>query len=236
MPLRFVVAIILSLALVFSILGSSLAAPDAAPPGLSLSAGPSIVDVGSDVALKVSATRWTGPAAVSVTFLSPHHGFSGKMVFASQCNCFRLNVFLAKRSHALETARVTARVTVRKQTFILHRTFEVRGLTANGKTFSSGGTPQLAGWVSDPQPVQNEFEHFCAWTRASDAFPIHGLPVTFVVHFQTRTQKWFAGLTGSNGVLCSSKDIQHAKIGFATAVDIYAGRLHQQTSFTPRTP
>jgi hypothetical protein len=235
-PLRVVAAIVLPLALGFSILGSSLAAPVVAPQGLSLTAGPPIVDVGGDVGLKVTATRWTGPASVSVTFLSPHHGFSGKMVFASQCNCFRLNVFLAKRSHALETARVTARVTVRKQTFVLRNAFEVRGLTANGKTFSPGGTPHLAGWVSDPQPVQNEFVHFCAWTQASDAFPIHGVPVTFVVHYQKRTQKWFAGLTGSNGVLCSSKDIYHAKIGFAAAVDIYAGRLHERTSFTPRTP
>jgi hypothetical protein len=158
------------------------------------------------------------------------------MVFAASCNCFRLAVFLAKRSHALETSRVTARVTVRKQTFVLRKIFQVRGLTSNGKSFSPGGAPHLAAWVSNPQPLQNEFEHFCAWTRASDAFPIRGIPVTFVVHYKQRNQKWFAGLTGTNGVVCSSKNIFHAKIGFAAAVDIYAGKLHQRTSFTPRSP
>jgi hypothetical protein len=213
-----------------------MAAPTLAPPGLNVSATPSIVDVGSSVTLKVSATRWPAPAAVTVTFLSPHHGFSGKMPFAPSCNCFRLAVFLAKRSHALEAARVTARVTVRKTTFVLRKRFQVRGLTANGKTFSPGGTPHLAAWVSDPQPAQSEFEHFCAWTRASDAFPIRGVPVTFVVHYKQRNQKWFAGLTGATGVVCSSKNIFHAKVGFVATVDVYAGKLHQRTSFTPRSP
>jgi hypothetical protein len=156
------------------------------------------------------------------------------MVWTPQCSCFRLNVFIAKRVHGLELARATATVTVGKTSFIRHNTFQVRGLLPNGTQFAPGGTPYLADWVSNPQPVQNEVVHFCAWTRALDSFPIVGMPVTFVVHFPQRTQKWFAGLTNGNGVSCSSKNIHHAKIGAKVTVDVYAGKLHGQTSFTTR--
>jgi hypothetical protein len=210
------------------------AAPAGAPQGLNLSVSPYIVDVGGDVSVTVSAKHWSGPVSVSLSFLSPHHGFSGAMVWTAQCSCFRLNVFLAKRVHKLELAHATATVKSGKRTYIRHTTFQVRGLLPNGKSFAPGGTPYLANWVSDPQPVQNEFVHFCAWTRALDAFPVSGTPVTFVVHFPQRTQKWFAGLTDGNGVRCSSKNIHHAKVGAVVKVDVYAGKLHGRTSFTTR--
>jgi hypothetical protein len=205
-----------------------------APAGLNLSVSPSLVDVGSAVMLTVSAKHFAPGTSVTVKFLSPHHGFSGKMGWTPQCSCFKLDVFLAKRSHGLEMARATALVTVGGKTFARTNRFQIRGLTPNGKRFSAGGTPYLAAWVSNPQPLQNESEHFCAWTRALDSFPITGMPVTFVVHYQSRKAKWFAGYTGTTGTACSSKNIFHAKVGYAVHVDVYAGHLHKQVIFTPR--
>jgi hypothetical protein len=206
-----------------------------APAGLGLSVSPSIVDVGSAVMFSVTAKHFAPGTSVTVKFLSAHHGFTGKMGWTPQCKCFKLDVFLAKRSHQLEVAKATAIVSVGGTTFTRTNRFQIRGLTPDTKRFSAGGTPHLAVWVSNPQPLQNESEHFCAWTRASDSFPITGVPVTFVVHFQSRKAKWFAGFTGGTGTACSSKNIFHAKAGYPVRVDVYAGKLHKQVTFTPRT-
>jgi hypothetical protein len=205
-----------------------------APASLGLITSPSIVDVGSAVALTVSAKHFPTGTTVTVKFLSPHHGFTGKMSWTPQCSCFKLDVFLAKRTHGLEMAKATAVVTAGNQTFVRTNHFQIRGLAPDGKHYAPGGTPYLAAWISNPQPLQNESEHFCAWTRALDAFPIAGVPVTFVVNYQSRKSKWFAGFTGANGTKCSSKNIFHAKVGYTVRVGVYAGKLYKQMTFTPR--
>jgi hypothetical protein len=205
-----------------------------APANLNLTVTPFIMDVGSAVQITVSAKHFPQGTKVVVSFLSPHHGFTGAMTWTPQCSCFRLDVLLARRIHPLESARVTATIKVGQSSYVRKNNFQIRGLAPDGKHFAPGGTPYLASWVSDSQPVQNESEHFCAWTRARDSFPISGTPVTFVVHYQSRTARWFAGFTGATGVICSSKNIFHARVGYQVKVDVYAGKLHGQASFTPR--
>lgn len=211
-----------------------LAVRGAAPANLRLTAAPGIVDVGDNVTLTVAARRFPQATSVGVSFLSAHHGFSGRMKFVGRCKCFQLTVALAKRSHALERARVTATVTVKGRAYVRRSAFQIRGLTPDGKRFSPGGKPYLSSWVSDPQPLLNQYQHYCAWTKALDAFPISGMPVSFVVHYPGRTQRWFAGFTGANGVICSSKKLGAARAGAAVTVDIYAGRLRGKATFTPR--
>jgi hypothetical protein len=204
------------------------------PAGLGLRVSPAMVDVGNAETLTVVAQHFPQGTAVTVSFLSLHHGFSGKMLWTPQCKCFRLNVLLAKRAHGVETAKAKATVTVGGKSYVRTNHFDIRGLLPDLKHYAPGGTPYLAGWISDPQPVQNEALHFCAWTRALDSFPISGIPVSFVVHFQSRKSHWYAGLTGPNGVRCSVKNIYHAKVGVPVKVDVYAGKLHTSTTFTPR--
>lgn len=207
-----------------------------APPaaiGAQLSATPSITDVGDQVTLTLTATRFTPRSSVAVRFLSPHHGFSGPMPWDPRCNCFRLAVFLAKRSHALEPARVSAVIKAGKGVTTVYTSFQIRGLTPDGRAYVQGGTPIFSAWVGDPTPVATEFQHYCVWARTSDALGVSGLTVKLSVHFAQHTENWTAGVTGPSGVLCVRRSIGHPLVGKAVRVDAYAGNLHAQTSFTP---
>jgi hypothetical protein len=193
-----------------------------------------VTDVGDQVTLSLTATHFTPKSSVQVRFLSPHHGFSGSMPWDPRCNCFRLAIFLAKRSHPLELSRATAVITAGKGVTTVYTSFEIRGLTPNGRAYVSGGAPLFSAWVGDPNPVATEFQHYCVWARTADALGVSGLTVKFSVHFQQHTENWTAGITGSSGVLCARRSIGHPLPGFAVRVDAYAGTLHAQTSFTPR--
>lgn len=203
------------------------------PPGLQVSAVPSIADVGDDVILTLKARSWPAAASASVSFVSAHHGFRGAMQWEGSCSCFQIAVSLARRVHPLEPARATATVNYGGRSYSTVSWFQIRGLAANGRDFSPGGTPYLSGWVSDPQPFQNQFQHYCAWVRTADGLGIAGLPVTFAAHFQHSTQSWHAGKTHSNGLLCSNKSVGSATPGVPVPVDIYAGSMHVRTTFTP---
>jgi hypothetical protein len=156
------------------------------------------------------------------------------MVWEGSCSCFEIAVALARRIHSIETARATARVRSGKTLATASTTFMIRGLAPNGRDYAPGGTPSLTGWVSDPQPVRNESQHYCAWVKTADGLGVRGFRVRFVVHFRQRTQHWNAGVTGSSGVVCSYKSIGNAKLGARVTVDVYAGALHNRTAFTPR--
>jgi hypothetical protein len=210
-------------------------APPAPPAatGARLIATPALVDVGDQVTLTLTATHFTPRSSVAVRFLSAHHGFSGPMPWDPQCNCFRLAILLAKRSHPLEQARASAIITVGKSVTTVSTAFQIRGLTANGLAYAPGGTPLFSAWVGDPSPVATEFQHYCVWARTADALGVSGLTVKLSVHFGQHTENWTAGVTGSSGVLCVRRSIGHPRVGTAVRVDAYAGTLHAQTSFTP---
>ena len=202
--------------------------------GLQLKSSASIVDVGEAVQFTLTAKAWPARTRASLSFVSPHHGFSGTMQWDGRCGCFRIAVALARRIHPLENARATATVRAGALTGSASTTFQIRGLAANGRDFSPGGTPSLQAWVADPNPVRNEYQHYCAWVKTVDGLGVRGIPVTFVVHFPGRTQKWYVGLTGTTGLLCSHKSIGNAKLGAQVLVDVYGGRLHAQARFTAR--
>ncbi len=207
-----------------------------APPaaiGAQLTATPSITDVGDQVTLTLTATHFTPRSSVTVRFLSSHHGFSGPMPWDPRCNCFRLAIFLAKRSHSLELSRVSAVITAGKAATAVYTTFQIRGLTPNGLAYVAGGTPIFSAWVGDPNPVATEFQHYCVWARTADALGVSGLTVKLSVHFAQHTENWTAGVTGPSGVLCVRRSIGHPQVGRGVRVDAYAGNLHAQTSFTP---
>jgi hypothetical protein len=208
----------------------------AAPPaaiGAQLAATPYLTDVGDQVTLTLTATRFTPKSSVIVRFLSPHHGFSGPMPWDPRCNCFRLAIFLAKRSHPLEAARASAVITAGRSITTVYTTFQIRGLTPNGQAYVSGGTPIFSAWVGDPSPIATEFQHYCVWVRTADALGVAGLTVKLSVHFAQHTENWTAGVTGPSGVLCVRRSIGHPLVGKTVRVDAYAGSLHAQTSFTP---
>lgn len=211
----------------------------AAPPaagfvGLQLKSSTSIVDVGEAVQFTLTAKSWPGRTRASLSFVSPHHGFSGTMQWDGRCGCFRIAVALARRIHALENARATATVHAGALTGLASTTFQIRGLAPNGSDYAPGGTPSLQAWVADPNPVRNEFQHYCAWVKTVDGLGVRGVPITFVVHYASRTQKWYAGLSGTTGLVCSHKSIGNAKLGAQVVVDVYGGRMHTQARFTPR--
>ncbi|HEX6507264.1 MAG TPA: hypothetical protein VF221_06490, partial [Chloroflexota bacterium] len=112
-----------------------------APPGLTLTASPSLVDVGDAVTFTLSARSWTGSAGAVLSFVSPHHGFTGRMLWVPQCSCFSIAVALAKRIHPIETATSTATVTYPGGTTKVYARFQIRGLASNGKSLAPGGTP-----------------------------------------------------------------------------------------------
>lgn len=237
---RIVLAGLLAASLLLTLPFSASATPssrgqvNALPPGLTLAASPSLVDVGDDVTFTLHATSWPAPASAVLAFVSPHHGFTGPMLWVKSCTCFQLAVQLARRIHPIETALATATVTSRGVSTRVHTTFHIRGLAPNGRSFAPGGTPTLTGWVANPWPLQGESQHYCAWVKTADGLGTPGYPVSFAVHFTGQLQHWYAGLTGSTGIVCSHKSIGKAKINVKVYVDIYAGRMHTRTSFTPR--
>jgi len=208
--------------------------PLPAAVGARLTATPSLTDVGDQVTLTLTATRFTPKSSVSVRFLSTHHGFSGSMPWDPRCNCFRLAIFLAKRSHSLELSRASAVIRAGTTFTTVYTTFQIRGLTPSGQAYALGGTPIISAWVGDPNPVGTEFQHYCVWARTADALGVAGLTIKLSVHFQQHTENWTAGVTGSSGVLCARRSVGHPLPGFTVRVDAYAGSLHAQTSFTPR--
>jgi hypothetical protein len=223
-----------------STIGTGVGAPrQKAPPappaatGARLTATPALTDVGDQVTLTLTATRFTPKSSVTVRFLSAHHGFSGPMPWDPRCNCFRLAILLAKRSHPLELSRASAVIKAGKSVTSVYTTFQIRGLTANGQAYAPGGTPTFTAWVGDSSPVATEFQHYCVWARTADALGVSGLTVKLSVHFRQHTENWTAGVTGASGVLCVRRSIGHPQIGAAVRVDAYAGNLHAQTSFTP---
>lgn len=206
----------------------------AMPQRLRLAASPGVADVGGDEFFTLTASRWAGPAQVSLSFVSPHHGFTGKMDWVGNCNCFRLAVSLARRAHKMELAKATATVHIGKKSESATATFLIRGLAANGRGFAPGGPPALTAWVSDPSPFQGEYEHYCGWVKTADGLGVAGVPVRFVAHFPGGKRSWSAGKTGASGIVCSHRSIGKTPAGKTVRVDIYARSLHTSTSFTPR--
>lgn len=208
--------------------------PPPAAVGARLAATPALVDVGDQVTLTLTATHFIPKSSVVLRFLSPHHGFSGAMPWDPQCNCFRLAIFLAKRSHPLELSHASATIRAGRTQSTVTTTFQIRGLTPNGQAYVQGGTPIFSAWVGDPSPQATEFQHYCVWARTTDALGVSGLKVRLSVHFRQHTENWTAGTTGPSGVLCARRSIGHPAVGFSVRVDAYAGNLHAVTSFTPR--
>lgn len=202
-------------------------------PGLSLHVAP-IVDVGGNATFSLTARKWPSTATVSLRFLSPHHGFSGTMLWDVTCHCYRLAVSLAKRVHPLEHGTAWADVRVGANSQVVSTGFQIRGLAAGGKTYSPGGRMYLTSWVSDRQPFVHEWQHFCAWMHASDAFPERGVRVHFIVHYKTGSLTINGGRTGADGVTCKHVKIPTVPAGVAVPVDTRAGSLHMRVSFTPR--
>jgi len=204
------------------------------PAGLRLTASPSLVDVGDAVSFTLHAQSWPAQAGVVLSLVSPHHGFTGGMVWDGHCPCFRLGVILAKRVHPIEKGFATATVRSGGSVGVVRTTFFIRGLARNGRDYSPGGTPSLKGWVSDPSPSKNEVESFCGWVKAADSVGFPGYQVSFVVHYSNKTQSWHAGPTNNVGIRCSHKSIGNSKTGVRVSVDVYANSLLTHTSFTPR--
>jgi hypothetical protein len=204
------------------------------PAGLRLTASPSLVDVGDAVSFTLQAQSWPAPAGAVLSLVSPHHGFTGGMVWDGHCPCFRLGVILAKRAHPIEKGIATATVRSGGSVGVVRTTFFIRGLARNGSDYSPGGTPALKGWVSDPAPSKNQVESFCGWVKAADGVGFPGYQVSFVVHYSNKTQSWHAGPTNNVGIRCSHKSIGNARSGVRVSVDVYANSLRTRTSFTPR--
>lgn len=214
---------------------ATLRAPAGTPPvGLQFTALPSLVDVGQEVGLTVSASRWNGPASVKVAFLSRHHGFSGAMTYQTTCLCFRVGVFLARRIHPLEQARAVAQITYQHARVQLVTFFTIRGLARNGRDYAPGGTSSLTTWISDPRPLAGEYQHYCVWVRTADALGVTGVVSRFVVHFDGATRTYSAGKTASTGIACVQRSVGTPLPGVRVTVDAYAGSLHARTAFTPR--
>lgn len=208
--------------------------PGPPPAGLSLSASPGIVDVGGQVLLTVKAKQWPGRASVIVSFISGHHGFSGRLPWIVSCSCFELRVVVARRIHPLEMARASAKVTVGHASFMTGATFQIRGLARNGRDFSPGGPAYLSGWVGDPEPMAKEQEHFCAWIKTPDGLGVPGFRVRFAAHYPSGMRSWYAGPTNKYGLACANRSIGSPAAGKRVPVDIYAAGQHVTVSFTTR--
>ena len=205
-----------------------------APPGLTLSASPTLVDVGDAVTFTLSARSWTGSTSAVLSFVSPHHGFTGTMQWEPQCSCFSIAVALAKRVHSIETATAAATVRFPGGATRAYTRFQIRGLASNGKSLAPGGTAGLSAWVSDPSPSPKEYEHFCGWVKTPDGIGVTGYRISFVVHYGSKTQQWVAGTTGTTGIVCSHRSIGTPTPGITVRVDVYANRLRAETQFVPR--
>lgn len=234
--MRSLALILFALLPLLAILGSFprtaiAATPPAPPAGLAFTATPQVTDVGGQVLLSLHARKWPSFAAVTVSFLSAHHGFSGKMPWRPACACFQIAVILARRIHALEHARAVAKISYDHALTSAFTGFQIRGLASNGKDFSPGGTVFLSGWVSDPQPAAGEQEHFCAWVRTVDSLGVAGYRVTFVAHYPRGKQTFSAGPTNVRGVACSQHSIGNPGAGKRVNVDIYAAGRHVTASF-----
>jgi hypothetical protein len=227
--------VLLILVIVSCVLGARpAAAAGLSVPGLTLQVAP-IVDVGGSATFSLTAKKWPASARASIRFLSPHHGFSGDLLWDVTCHCFRLAVGLAKRVHRLEPATAWATVRAGTGTQIVSTRFQIRGMASGGKTYASGGKAFLTAWVSDRSPLVQERQHFCAWIHASDAFPMRGVHVRFQVHYAASVQKINGGKTGTDGVTCKQVKVpSSAPTGLAVPVDTYAGPLHMRVNFTPR--
>ena len=208
--------------------------PASAPVNLRLRARPGLVDIGSDVTFILTASSWPGPSTASLTFVSPHHGFQGPMTWQPQCGCFEVAVHLAPHIHPIEQARVTATVKYGRSSFVARAAFSIRGLAPGGRTLAPGGKPRLRVWVSDPTPLPQETEHFCAWVYTADGLGVSGVKVRFQVHYPDGTRSWNAGSTPASGLLCSQRTIGNVQPGRTVRVDTIAGSLRSSTSFTPR--
>ncbi|HEX8918864.1 MAG TPA: hypothetical protein VF898_10195 [Chloroflexota bacterium] len=206
----------------------------AAPPGLALSASPSLVDVGDAVTFTLTARAWTGNAGAVLSFVSPHHGFTGNMTWVPQCSCFSIAVALAKRIHTIELAQATATVHFPGGSSKVYTRFQIRGLASNGKSLAPGGTPGLTAWVSDPSPSPKEYEHFCGWVKTPDGIGVRGYRISFVAHYGQKTQQWVAGTTDTTGILCSQRSIGTPTPGLTVRVDVYANNLRAHVQFVPR--
>ena len=204
------------------------------PRGLRLTVSSPIVDVGGDAFFTFSATSWPAAATVTLTFLAPHHGFTGQMKWQGSCSCFRLGVHLANRVHSLEGAHATAIVKFSAAVVRTFAFFQIRGLAPNGHDFAPGGAPILTAWVSDWHPFPGEYQHYCAWVHTVDDLGVPLVPVQFVVHFKSGTRTLKAGPTKSSGVACSHTSIGKAPVGITVRVDVYAGRMTAHTTFTPQ--
>lgn len=226
---------ILAVAALLVLPSRARAAPEAVPVGLTLSASPSVVDVGSPVVFTLRARNWNGPVSVTLSFLSPHHGFTGPMTWRPACACFQLAVVLARRIHALETARAVVRVRADGIVSSASTTFQIRGLANNGRDFAPGGQVLLTAWVSDPHPSKNQYQHYCALTRTVDGLGVPGYRVRFVVRFPTGNRTYAAGPTGRNGVACTSKSIGALRSGTIVRVRVYAGNLQTSLRFKSQT-
>lgn len=207
--------------------------PAARLSGLHLS-GPAIADVGGSPSFSLRAHSWPAHATVTLRFLSPHHGFTGSMLWDVRCGCFRLGVFLARRVHPLERATAWATVRWTGGSVTTSMRFQVRGLAPGGKQYAPGGAPHLSAWLSDTVPIQGEQVHFCAWVHAADAIGISGTPVSFALHYKTGIQHLSAGKTNRYGMACAVHSIGSTQVKIAVPVDVYAGRIHSRIDFTPR--
>jgi hypothetical protein len=186
------------------------------------------------VRFTLSATAWPGPATATIRFVSPHHGFTGNLPWDNTCRCFTVAIRLGKTVHPLEAAHAWASVRFKTGIASAAAAFQIRGMAPGGRQFSPGGIPYLQVWVGDPQPRHAEEEHYCAWVHAADDFGIAGLNVRIVVHLAPKSMTLSAGKTNVNGIACAHRTIDGAAAGTSVPVDIYAGRLHGRTRFTPR--
>lgn len=211
---------------------TSRAAQVGAPSGLSLSVSPGVIDVGGQATFTLRARKWNGPNSVTLSFLSPHHGFTGAMPWRPSCGCFQLVVVLARRIHPLETARAAVTVKTGKA---LNRTismFQIRGLTNNGHDFAPGGKVLLNAWVSDPHPSKNEYQHYCTYTHTIDGLGVSGYRVHFVAHFPGGNRTYGAGTTNRDGIACTSKSVGNVASGTVVSVRAYAGNLQTNVRFS----
>ena len=207
-----------------------------APPNLTLSASPQLVDVGQDEVFTLTASSWPASASATLSFVSPHHGFTGQMVWEPQCGCFEIAVHLAARVHPFEqaTATATVRYARQRQAFATHAGFSIRGLAPGGKTLAPGGTPGLRAWVTDPSPPAGQQEDFCAWVTTPDGLGVAGLKVQFVVHFPGKTVRLSPGKTPTSGLICSHRAVPSNAAGHVVRVDVTVANLKSNTTLKVR--
>ncbi|HLJ68897.1 MAG TPA: hypothetical protein VKX16_16200 [Chloroflexota bacterium] len=230
---RLLAALCLGMAVSSNLWNQPVSASGLRLPGLTLAASPAITDVGGDVLFVLTARSWPGHVTASVSFVSPHHGFTGQMGWTGSCSCFKLAVALAKRVHPLERARATATIKAGTATRTVSTVFQIRGMAANGRGFAPGGTPQLTAWIGDPQPNPKDAQHFCAWVTTSDGLGVPGAAVSFTVRSRGHTLSWSAGKTGTTGVVCAHRVIAFVRAGTTVYVTVYAGSMRHQLQYIP---